>query len=459
MPKKKHRDARASVPPSPATNLCSVVVGDARVDTLAIGQERPEDLYRAFEKADYWKRYNPFVGLILRVRKSFMSFGQTIRSADGDKTKDEALIKWQSDPDIKPDLDAYLADVWRDALVYQNVISFWREGKNRPIVLTPGMHCQYRDKFGMEELAITHGITGDQLRLMDFSPALKAFLRSHTEIKLTKKGVVLPGGKTEDIGLFFEVAKDSKMGEGLCWPELASVFQACAQWESTEVGDSLLAMVGRIVYEQHKKGHEIRAGNNAGSPRHFWNATWAKAFEKAIKGQIGHVRMTTNFDHEVMFPRPDPKNFTGDKYAAVLQRLAVWGSPFYQMLDVRGGVNPFLLQMALYLAHDVRDFLAPHMVKVITEKWEPPAEIQMKWSDRCFRDPRTASEIIKNGLAAGPVSQRTYLDEASLDADVERANKAEEAALPESITHPIYDPAHGIPKQPGGHPAGQPNQK
>jgi hypothetical protein len=51
----------------PGSQMCAFTVGEARVDGMAamtIGQDRPEDLQRAFEKARYWRKFNPFVGLI-----------------------------------------------------------------------------------------------------------------------------------------------------------------------------------------------------------------------------------------------------------------------------------------------------------------------------------------------------------------------------------------------------------
>jgi hypothetical protein len=140
--------------------------------------------------------------------------------------------------------------------------------------LPPGDKVKYRDEFGLEQLVLHHHLTPDQIELMDgLSRAQRELLKNSHHITLTHKGMLVPGntGKDSrwlDIGMYFRVLKDSELGSGLAWPDMASVFQAAAQWESMEVGDSLLATVGRIVYEQHAKGHEIKSGPHAGANWH-----------------------------------------------------------------------------------------------------------------------------------------------------------------------------------------------
>jgi hypothetical protein len=70
--------------------------------------------------------------------------------------------------------------------------------------------------------------------------------------------------------------------------------------------------------EQHLMGHEIKAGIHAGSKAHFWNKSRAQGFEKSVKGEQGHVRITTNFDHQIKQAAnwPDAKVYDGKRHEA-----------------------------------------------------------------------------------------------------------------------------------------------
>jgi hypothetical protein len=154
------------------------------------------------------------------------------------------------------------------------------------------------------------------------------------------------------------------------------------------------------------------------------------------------------------------KRFGGEKYEAVLKRLAWWALPLAQLIEGQR-LAPYLVDLLRGMAESERELVGEHLELVINQVFDPPAEVKCAWSNRLFSEARLRADLVKFGLAGGPVSQATLQEELGVDPDEERARKAAEKELPEGETMPIYDPNHGPPKAPkgvAGRPAGAATQ-
>jgi hypothetical protein len=262
------------------------------------------------------------------------------------------------------------------------------------------------------------------------------------------------GNAAADKLFHFRVLKDEAVGMGLGWPDLITLFHVCSLEESLLVGDRQLADVCRTVYEQHLLGHEIKSGLHAGSPVHFINKPRAEATKKQIKSKKGHVQLATNFDHQIIFGagRPDPKQYDALRYKAVAEQMAVWGMPYAQMM--LGIINPFLMTLARQQAEVERQHMGPFLAEIFREGMGAPVEVFCRFDDSCFWDSRLLLDVLKSGLANGPLSQETFLRGTGFNVNDERSRKLAEGELPKTVLEPAFDAAHGNPDEKGGKPPG-----
>jgi hypothetical protein len=293
--------------------------------------------------------------------------------------------------------------------------------------------------------------------LPGLSAAERALLNTTQNLKLTHDSKVF----------FFKVLKEEPVGMGFGWPDLGTLFHACSLNESLLVGDRQLADACRSVYEQHLLGHEIKSGNHAGSPAHFMKKPRAEAVKKEIQSKKGHIQLATNFDHLIRIGagRPEPAQFDTKRYAQVAEQMAVWGLPFAQMLN--GQINPYLMTLARQLGDTDRKRVRPYLTAVLQEALLAPAPITLQWDDACFWDSRMLLDLLKAGLAGGPISQESFLRLTLGNPTTEREAKARDAELPEDMVKPAFDAAHGdkapgrgsAPVPPGGKSPGKPAGK
>jgi hypothetical protein len=456
MAKRKTR-VRVEAVPDPSfvskTAMCSVWEGERVLDGFAsIGrveaelskaQDNPMDRPRQFEKARQLWKHQWFVREIIRMRYNFYTYGFAIKSEE--KKPSKALKSWERN--CRRMYRRYAREAFYEFLLQDNVVGLWRQQGGRPPLVIEPERCELNDLFGNEILKIRHGISQEHITTIGaFSRSEeKEFKKVNNELKLDH----------ENKTFGFDILRRERMGAGFGVPSVTPIFTTAANMTSLEVGDASLAAACRMVMELHLMGHEIKGGPHAGNKAHFWNENRAKAFEKSIKGKLGHNRLTANFDHKIVQAAnwPDPKILDEKRYASGITRMAIWGMPLGQML-LNKSLNPFLLPMLKYQAIAERELMAEHLYTVFTEGLGAPEDMKCVWSNRCFSDPRVAADLLKTGLASGPLSQGTFLEESGFDKEEERENKAEEAGLPKTQTTPIFDAAHGDPnkKQPGRKP-------
>jgi hypothetical protein len=441
----RQRQRQSSLPrPKPGQALFSAVSNAELSVNAALTRgatDRPVLLRDSFMAARKWSGVQGFIQSILKIRFAFYNFGWSVQPAG---KVDEA--KWQAWLTAnRPVIQSYLRDAWLEWLTTDNVVALWVTGSApRPVRVKPE-DCQYADQFAREVLLYTHGLGPEEIKRLNLSGAQVKALEGG-QLKLAKADASLFG---------FEVVKRAPVGEGLAWPGMQSVFLAASTHESLEVADAQLAFAMRRVFEQHKKGHETRYGLNSGSARNFVNDKYRETFQKSIKGKKGLVEILTNFDHDISWPRPDPKHFDAKRYGAVMEALVQWSMPIGHMLAANT-IQPYLFEIFRELAgSERREYLAPHVEAVIQRTLRPPVPVRLCWEDSCFCDPRLRFDMLKAGLASGPLSQTTFLERIGESPERERKLKATEAELPKSQTWPIYDPAHGDPTSTGGSAGGE----
>lgn len=435
MASKKRQSVVAAPKIQPRATYCSAYEESVRVEGFDGTPAAPGKPVEEIKKARYWFKYNGFIRTIVLLRWVFFNFRMEVKAED---EKNSATVKtWYRENRRR--CQRYARDAWVEWLKVDNIIVLWRKGKTiiNPIVLRPE-DVDFKDDFGIEQITIIHGLTSEAIDAMKgLTKAEKDRLKLSSKLKLTHGDPLFE----------FEVLKRESVGQGLASPGVVTVFHAAAQTESMEVRDETLAGSSRCVIEHHKIGHEIRSGNHAGSRAHFMKAEDAKNVEKALKGKIGFVRMATNFDHDVNYPGPDPKQYDAKKYEGPQKRFAWWAMPLAQMILERA-LNPYLMDALKQQAEGEREWMEPHLVKVFTAMGAPAA-IKITWSNRCFKDGRLAADLLKYGLQWGPLSQQTFMEEAGYDPETERERKTVEASLPKEKTNPLVDANHGDQKTGG----------
>ncbi len=437
----------------------------------------PTDLRELFKTARKWEEQCLFMQVLVGLKIGFYNFGRVFRAVDRPlkEADQKALDKWERLN--KRRLRALIRETWRDKVVTDCVIAFWREqaGKVIPRVLTlPAEDVEYTDALGIEKLKISTGYNAKDLRVERTDDRGARARQREEGARLTDKQIKRYASSgmielSEDEGEFFRVCKRARLGRGLGRPRMMSVFRAMEQDESMQVADNLWAFLSRAVIRHFKIGHEIRNGNLAGSGRWFWDPVRDKALREMFEGRVGIIDASTNFDVAIEYPYPDAKRFDASKYESVFQRLSLWAGPVGMMLMGKQG-NTQWLDLLRAETVEEREDVGPFLSEIINKVFPPPngIEVELAWKENIFRDQRQAIELLKFLVTAGPLSYSTALGEAGYDRATEWEQKKLEGEMmqDEARKHmllPPYDPAHGVTGaqaaagKSGGRPAGTGN--
>ena len=433
-------------------------------------RERPSTPQDAFLRARSWLGENWFVKMVHSGKVDFFNFGMQILPEDNTEGNRKKLKEFfRKDPKAKLDVHRYIREVWREWVLNQNVVSFWREeapNKTVPFLLL-GEQCKYSDAMGVPRLRVKLDYKHNQMPQNDdvftFSNMTVSDVKnryySGREIELDEK-----------YDEHFEVLTTGYRGRGFSLPDLYSIFRTLSQTESMEVGESMLALLSRRVTLQHKLGFELRgpsAGPNAVFQKDLsiWKKKRADAILNFFNGRFGFVETTSNFDHEIKLHYVDPKLFEEKRWGTVVTRLLWWAGPLGFMM-VAKQPNPFLLGIFKAMSDAAREEVGPHLAYVINRGVPLPFRARLKWSNRCFYDMRLAWDMVMALMKQGPLSLTTALKEADFSPDLEEELKAKEAKSPAAFL-PLHDPDHG--QQPGvgsgrvkggtPHAAGRPRSK
>lgn len=398
-----------------------------------------------FCEARLWATRQFFLREILKLRQAIYNYGFAVSAASGKKKDQDAIEDWKKKNETA--IGDFNRDTWLEWLAMDNAVALWRKETARPLILSCE-HVKFSDKFGVERLVITHGLDAATIDQMRLSASEAKELKENAELTLIKQG-----NNYVKNSFFFDVLKREKIGMGLAWPGLRSIFNVCNGIEALQVGDRQLADSLRTIYELHSVGHEIKSGNLAGRSTHFLKKLRAEAIQKQIKWDrklmSRIVQIVANFDHKISYPRPDPSAFASSRYDAFTEQLAIWSMPLGQMVFAKG-VNPFLMTLLKAQAVQERNNVGPFLRRVLTKALKPPCEIAVGFADTVFWDSRLMLDVLKTGLALGPLSQSTWLTETGFNKSLERQYKQEEAGLPPEQVLPLFDAAHGVPPADGG---------
>lgn len=387
-----------------------------------------------------WFRKSHFLPQALGIKIGFLNYGFRIAARD---SKNAAQLRQWLDEDVRRrmNLRQAIRAVWEDMELMDNAVVMWRNDAPA-VVVTPPEKCRYSDAMGMERLWVNLGWKAEDLQKLP-------------EADRRRYAKEVEWGADTLRRESFAVIKRARVGWGFSMPRIAGLFRTLAAHESLEVADQLWSFLSRSVIRMFKVGHEIRNGPRAGHATWFVTKQRADAVRKKVENKQGLIDLVVNFDHSVDYPVPPEEAFAKARYEALWPRMRQWLGPLGLLLE-----NPQALSAAMVMfradAAERRADIAWGVERIL-DGMGCKIPVRAVWSNQCFNDPRIAAEMLKTGLASGPVSQRSFLDEVGLDPETERESKKEEsdlAANPETAGQvlPIFDPAHG--KRPGAVSAG-----
>lgn len=416
-------------------------------------RERPSTPQDAFMRARSWAKENWFVRMILNGQVTFFNYGLEILPEDNTpKARKELKDFFKKNRKTHINVHRYINEVFKEYILNQNVVSFWREKKKDCPFLLLGEQCEYVDVFGIPRLwwnpNMRPKIMPDSDDIFEFSGM------STTDVKnryFSGKKIELD----EDWDEYFEVLTTNYRGLGFSVPDMYSVFRTLSQTESMEVGDNMLGLLSRRVTLDHKIGFQLQgqgAGPNAAFQKDLsiWTKKRADAIIAFYNGRFGFMENVTNFDYTQKIYTVDPKLFEGKKWDTVINRLMWWSGPLGFMMICKQP-NPFLLGIFKTMADNVRGEVKRHLEYTLNVGVKKMPAVQLKWSDRCFLDMRLAWDMVSGLMKQGPLSLTTSLEEGGFEPDKELERKKAEKGQ-SSLYVPLLT-AQGPGSGGGGRPA------
>ena len=460
-------------------------------ETQARTEHPDQDINATFERARYYAKESSFLTRFLPLKRAVLNYGLKIKPAPNKGKKPtpqevEKLNAWLDEPTnltfedytdpstrevIGIEVNAanremiakFVQDIWNEFILLDNAIALWLDGQPYAAVLPPEK-CTYADKLGVPVLKYTHGLSQQEIALLP-SDQQERFRLSVVTIN-------------PKFGEHFKVLKRARIGDGFSWPALYSIFRLLGEVESKEVGMNAMGFAMRKVTRHHKLGHEIKSGDRAGKPTHFWNQQRSDAVKKLFVNVVGLDDFTSNFDHDIQFPWPDMEYFDETCWKGSCMRLNDWGGPLAAMLAAKG-VMPYLAPALKAQCLDDRRVVGEFLNQVINAAYAPPMPVAVAWSNLIFNDARLQSELLKFAALQGWTSVQTGQEEVGLNSEEEEDRKLVEAQDADARRKygPMFDPAHGVfpalgesskppapagakgaaPGAGNGHPTGTPN--
>jgi hypothetical protein len=438
---------KLSRPSHPANSQTALMSWDADISSGSeklrpeslLSRERPAKVQEAFKRARVWGKENWFVGEVLRLKTSFYNYGCRLTSLEKGKHSKVADFLTQ-EPAVKAEIERYIREVWREWLLLQNVVAFWRQENDTPVILLSPEDCKYTDAFGYPKLEANLGY--------DKKDAPPGTEKKVLDRYYSGKPVVMTRETQDEFDEYFDVLTTQRRGKGFSHPNLYAIFHTLSQTESMEIGEQMLALAGRRVLHRHKLGFEQRGSNPSRFQQNFsvYKKKRADAIISFVNGRFGFQDTVQNFDHaiEVFLGDGGPKSYDGRKWDSPIRRLMWWGGPLGFMM-VANSMNPFLLPMLKTTANEERAEVSRHLNLVLNAAFDLPVPVQVTWSNRCFIDARLAWDMVNALLKQGPLSGTTAIQEADLCPEHEVENKRKEAANEDDYLPIVPEPPPGKP--------------
>lgn len=411
-------------------------------------------------------RSNPWVGTITRLRVSLANYGLRLRlEASGSRsgragaTGATALL---DEPvpvatlGVAPTWRQYLArfirQVWRERWTLSNAVMFAGTGENGgvkvpPITLAPEF-CTYQRALGMESLIYTSP------RVTEVS-----LLRQLEQLpERLRKSRITVSPDDGEIAVVWRALDENTASFDL--PEMRQVFLEASEAEAMSVGEHLIAGGCRTPTHLHLLGYEIKSGPLAGmNHNHARKERTSKLVaERTDPANLNKLRESVrNFDYKDQWVYPPSDLFDVRRWDAVRLRLAEWAGPLgvALLLSARNQATAPSLMRLLQAEMEaerqaLKDLLEPFLQAATGVR------VRIHWGLRCFQDARVWSELLKNGLSAGPIGQQTYNEECGRDDDFELERKQTERKQVKDRL-PLFDAAHGDLPAAGSRKPGKPN--
>ncbi len=323
----------------------------------------------------------------------------------------------------------FSTESWNEWATVDNVVGFWLTDRGFALTIPPE-RCLYSDVMGLETMKYIHGLHHNQI--LQLPEQQQERFRNNPAVFINPR-----------FGEHFKLIKRSATGDGFAMPGMLSVFKTLGEEESKEMGFHQLAWTMRKVTRQHKIGHEIKQGTQAGRAHYFYDEERDMGIQKAWRDVIGIDDYVCNFDHEIIWPWPDLKQFDEIAFKGSDARLRRWAGPIGLML-VAKGVAPYLPQLARSQGRAERATMGPFLNMMLKKAFNPPVPCEVAWSETVFTEDRLRAELIKFGALQGWVSPQTGTTEIGLNTEVEQRNKVEAADDKDAQKKwmPIFDPAH-----------------
>jgi hypothetical protein len=336
----------------------------------------------------------------------------------------------------------FVRDAWAEWFLMDNLIAFWRDNGQPPILLPPEA-VEYDDALGVESLKWL-GADGARLRAL----ARDGQLPASSADRYSRPVQLDPA-----FGEYYAVLRRGARGRGLARPRLGRCLEVGTQAESMQAGEAIWALAGRQVIRQHVIGFEVKT--SALAP-HQVDFLYDDERAEAIQGQFQHkqglIETVSQFDHVIkhLWSGSDPKAYDGRKWTTITERLAVWAGPLGQLLLLPGQWPQALVLLRTEMEAE-REWLQEYLEDVLTEAMHPPGGLRLSWGRRCFADLRLAWQQVKDLMTQGPLSLQTALREGGFDAATEGEQKEAEAPAKTNARYlPKWDPSHGQRPGSGG---------
>lgn len=440
-------------------SLSATTVGGVQPFSTQRVLDVPADVKGQMTRARHWAIYSGFMSSYLKTKRAFYNFGFEVKTGPSATGDAKALTKWLDkdagrkatfvDPSTRETVEVefnmtnrdqiqiLLDDIWDEFLTIDNCVIFHTD--EGMIITLPPEKCRYLETLGVPVLYYTHGLSYQEIALLDSEQQQR--FRQRSEILINPQ-----------YGEHFRIIKRTPVGtttngSAFGTPNMYSIFRLLGQVDAMEEGMYASSYLMRTATRWHRLGHAIEWGQMAGQPKFFHNDFRGKSVLAAYKDRVGPHDYTSNFDQTMEYPWPAMDRFDETCWKGSDRRLRVWGGPIAQMMTSEK-MNENALQMLLSLASDDRRRVARAVLPVIIATLNPPKNLDIRfcWSDSIFFSASQATDLLKFSVTQGLASCQTARAQLGLDNQTEDANKVMEADDSEATKKymPMWDSSHGI---------------
>lgn len=334
-------------------------------------------------------------------------------------------------------IQSLISKIWRDYVGCSNVVAVWMDkripGQLPVVILLRPDAVRYRCDFGIESLEV-------KFEKANLSDPQKRGLPPRIA-QAIEKGEWLELDRTE--GECFAVLSDSRDG-GLTMPRLRAVLLDLAIRDLLRIGDWNGAKARTKILRHSKKGHEIKNGELAGRPDHFYKSAFGKKLLKYLADVTGYAELATNFDMLIEYVFLDSKFFDEGIYSSVETRLDQWAGPIMKLMRIKGEPNPELSALLRLEARAERTVMSEFLMQIFShESFFGKEASKIMWDESIFMSMNLLREWIVSGAGNGILSPQTARDMYGVSDQVESKRMREASDRRDDYTPP-FEAKQGI---------------